>query len=119
MRIWTACLVLLILGLVAEADAAPTGVGWHFIVAFPDTMRNMPKPSQPLPASASLVIFADQRTRVTISGPGIASTVVIDSSASTTIQLPTDFPIYLDELDAALRRTYDVRADGDIIVYAF
>lgn len=119
MRFWITGLVLLICCIYGTSSAAPIGAGRHFIVAFPDTLRNVPDPSAPLPPSASIVIFAEQRTSVTIIGPGISRTVTVDSTVSTTVQLPLDVPLYLDDPDSKQRRTYDVRADGDIIVYAF
>src|SRR5688572_10355947 len=96
MRSLLATLAILLLSMVARVDAAPIGSGRHFIVAFPDTLRHLPAPQYPVAPSASLVIFAQQRTTVTINGPDISQTVVVDSSRSTTVQLLTNSPIYLD-----------------------
>ncbi|MBC8144763.1 MAG: hypothetical protein H7X80_04200, partial [bacterium] len=116
MRSLFATLILVVLSTVARVDAAPVGAGRHFIVAFPDTLRHFPPPLNPIAASASFVIFAQQRTTVTVNGPGIRATVVVDSSRSTTVSLPTSSPVFLDLPDVKQRRTFDIVADGDIVV---
>jgi hypothetical protein len=118
MRTSLAFIALLFLALTAGADAVPVGVGRHFIIAFPDTLRHLTVQS-PFEGKAQIVIFAQQRTSVTVSGPGVSRTVIVDSSRSTTIDIPSTSATYLDRPDVPLRRTFELVADGEILVQAF
>jgi hypothetical protein len=118
MRFRLALPLILFVVLATAASAAPAGAGRHFIIAFPDTLRHI-APLAYFDQPAQLVLFAQQSTRVTVVGPGIDSAVTVDASHSTTVLLPTVPAIYLTPADVALRRTYELRADSDIVVYAF
>jgi hypothetical protein len=118
MRLFLATALLLLLGTLASAEEAPVGVGRHFIVAFPDTLRHWPL-IVGAPSEARFVLFAQQRTTVQVTGPGFSQVVTIDSSASTTVRVPSDIPIYLDRINTPLQNTFEIVADADIVVYAY
>src|SRR5688572_3956886 len=102
-----------------HVHAAPYGTGRHYIVAFPDTVRHLPHPTTPDVGGATFIIFAQQRTRVKIVGPGIDRWIVVDSASSKSVQIPTSAAIYLDAPDSVVKRTFEIVADNDIILYAF